>query len=90
MDILRQFGDFLRGSVTAHKAEACYLFAVFGKEVVYGLFVEFFADVVMQVRTVAAVATERAIGDVDRQGDLIRNFLENDIVIVELQHNEYG
>jgi hypothetical protein len=40
------------------------------------------ANIVVQVRTVAVLTPVRTIRDVDRQGHLIRNFLENDVKII--------
>ena len=40
------------------------------------------SDIVTQMRTVASHASVRAMGDVHREGHLVGNLLENNIVIV--------
>ena len=79
----------MRVGIAAHEAEAGNLFPVFGEQLVdFGL-VEGEADVFVEVRTMAAGAVVRAIGDVDGEGHLVGNLLEYDVEVVVFEHGDY-
>ena len=76
--------DLLGLFVAAHEADASNLPPVFVQQPVQRLLIQRRPDVVAQVRAMAPHTPVRAIGDVHREGHLIGNLLEDDVVVVVL------
>ena len=81
-DELRQPFDLLLFPVAAHKTEAGDRAAVFVHQFRQGVRRKRLADVLLQPRTVAARTAVRTARNVHGEGNLVRNLLTHDVVIV--------
>ena len=82
MHMLSQSGHIFGLPVTSHEADTRNLPSVFRQQTVQRILVQDLSDVQMQMRTMTAHAPMRTVGDIHREGHLIGNLLEDDIVVV--------
>ena len=76
--------DFFGRLVAAHETDTSDETFIAVNEAVEKLFVQGFANIFPQMRAMASYAPVRAVGEVHREGNLVGDLLEDDIVVVIL------
>ena len=86
VDVCRQVGHLVGCGVATHKADTGDAIAMFGHQAVDGSGIEHLTSVRPQIRAVASRTPAGAARDVDGQGGLVGDLLEDDVGIEILQH----
>lgn len=86
VDVCCESRHLVRRGIAAHEADAGDALALGGHHGVDGLGVEREAVVAPELRAVAAWAVAGAAGDIDGQGGLVRDFLEDNVGVEVFKH----